>query len=323
VKIRSSRVCVVGSINIDTTYRVPRIPAPGETLLAINKTISPGGKGANQAVAVASMDSDVVLLGCIGRDPEADLAIASLTRHRVDVSHLTTARDAPTGTAVVLVDDRGENVIVVDPGANQCIDPDLIAARLSSMSFDVVLSQLEINLSAVMSAARNSGSATFILNPAPMPDDTATLRELLGYTDVLVPNRTELARLSGQPLPTDRAGLDRCVDLLDFGGVVLVTLGSAGVAVYDRRSSNRPTYIDAVRVETVDTTGAGDTFCGVLGHFIAQHRDITEAARQANTMAALSTTVRGAQVPVDLFRRASLRRASAAPGPLTLPPHQT
>ena len=317
MKIPSSRVCVVGSVNIDTTYRVPQIPAPGETLLAINRTVSPGGKGANQAVAAASMGSQVALLGCIGHDAEADLALASLTRHRVDVSQLTTVADAPTGTAVVLVDDRGENVIVVDPGANQRIDPVLVAAHLLSTAYDVVLSQLEINLDAVISAAQNSGPATFILNPAPMPADAAALRDLLGYTDVLVPNRPELARLAGQPLPTDRAGLDRCVARLEFDGVVLVTLGSAGVAVYDRGPSHRPTYIEAVRVESVDTTGAGDTFCGVLGHFIAQHVDVTHAARQANEMAALSTTVRGAQVPPGLFRTAGRRPASAVPGRLS------
>jgi ribokinase len=305
LKYPSSKVCVVGSVNIDTTYRVSRIPAPGETLLAIDKTVAPGGKGANQAVAAASMGSQVALLGCIGHDAEAGLATASLTRHRVDMSQLATVGDAPTGTAVLIVDDRGENVIVVDPGANQRVDPDLVAAHLSSTSYDVVLSQLEINLHAVISAARNSGSATFILNPAPMTADAAALRDLLEYTDVLVPNRPELARLAGQPLPTDQQGLDRCVAQLEFDGVVLVTLGSAGVAVYDHGPSHRPTYIEAVSVESVDATGAGDTFCGVLGHFMAQHGDVTQAARQANEMAALSTTVRGAQVPDYLFRTAS------------------
>ena len=290
-----------------------QLPALGETLLAINKTVAPGGKGANQAVAAASMGSQVALLGCVGHDLEADLATVSLTRRRVDVSQLRTVGDARTGTAVVLVDDRGENVIVVDPGANQRVDPDLVAAHLSSTSYDVVLSQLEINLHAVISAARNSGSATFILNPAPVTADAVALRDLLEYTDVLVPNRPELARLAGRPLPTDRHELDGCVARLEFDGVVLVTLGSAGVAIYDHGPSHRPTYIEGVSVESVDTTGAGDVFCGVLGHFIAQHGDVTQAARQANEIAALSTTVHGAQVPADLVRTASRRPASAAP----------
>lgn len=311
MKNPSGKICVVGSVNIDTTYRVPQIPALGETLLAISKTVAPGGKGANQAIAATSMGSQSTLLGCIGNDAEAVLAIASLARHHVDVSQLTMAGGAPTGTAILLVDDRGENVIVVDPGANQCVDPDLVAAHLSSTAYDVVLCQLEINLQAVISAARNSGPATFILNPAPMTTDASALRDLLEHTDVLVPNRPELARLAGQPLPTDREGLDRCVAQLEFDGVVLVTLGSAGVAVYDRGPLHRPTHIEAVRVESVDTTGAGDTFCGVLGHFMAQHGDVTQAARQANEMAALSTTVRGAQVPPDLFRTASWRPAAS------------
>ncbi len=301
MKDGSSRVCVVGSVNIDTTYRVPQIPAPGETILAINKAVAPGGKGGNQAVAAASMGSHVTLLACIGRDVEAGLAIAALTRRRVDVVHVATVDDAPTGTAVLLVDDRGENMIVVDPGANQRVDPDLVAAHLSSTSYDVVLAQLEINLPAVISAARNSGAATFILNPAPMTADAAALRDLLEYTNVLVPNRPELARLVGRPLPTDQAGLDRCVARLEFEGIVVVTLGSDGVAVYDRGPSHRPTHIEAVRVQTVDASGAGDTFCGVLGHFMAQHGDVIQAARQANEMAALSTTVHGAQVALDLL----------------------
>ncbi len=298
----SSSVCVVGSVNIDTTYLVPQIPALGETVLAINKTVGPGGKGANQAVVAASMGSQVTLLGCVGDDVEAALATASLIRRGVDVSQLMRIGDASTGTAVLLVDDRGENVIAVDPGANRRVDPEVVAAHLASRSYDVVLAQLEISLPAVVSAARNSGRATFILNPAPMTTDEATVRDLLEHTDVLVPNRPELGRLAGQPLPITREELDRCVARLDFDGVVLVTLGSAGVAVYDRGPTRRPTYIEAVRVESVDTTGAGDTFCGVLGHFIAQHGDIAQAARQANEMAALSTTVRGAQVPPDLFR---------------------
>ena len=301
MKDTSSRVCVVGSVNIDTTYRVPQIPAPGETILAINKAVAPGGKGGNQAVAAASMGSQVTLLACVGRDVEAGLAMAALTRQRVDVTQVATVDDAPTGTAVILVDDRGENMIVVEPGANQRVDPDLVAAHLSSTSYNVVLAQLEINLPAVISAARNSGAATFILNPAPTTADAAALRGLLQYTNVLVPNRPELARLVGRSLPTDQAGLDRCVARLEFEGIVAVTMGSDGVAVYDRGPSHRPTYIEAVRVQTVDTSGAGDTFCGVFGHFLAQHGDVIQAARQANEMAALSTTVYGAQVALDLL----------------------
>jgi ribokinase len=312
-----SKVCVLGSVNVDTTYRVPQIPALGETVLAVQRTVAPGGKGANQAVAAATMGSRVAFIGCTGSDPEAELAIASLVRHGVDVSQLRAVTDAPTGTAVLVVDERGENVIVVDAGANQRLDPALVSAHLSSTSYDVVLAQLEINLNAVVSAAMSRGSAAFILNPAPMNADHGTFRDLLAHTDVLVPNRPELARLAGRPLPADQDELDRCVAQLEFGGVVVVTLGSAGVAVYERGPARRPTLIDAVRVESVDTTGAGDTFCGVLGHFMAQHGDVTRAARQANEMAALSTTVYGAQVPAGLFTSSGPRPVSAAPDRLT------
>lgn len=311
----SSRVCVVGSVNVDAIYRVPQIPVPGETVLAVHKTVAPGGKGANQAVAAASMGSRVALVGCTGRDAEAQLALDSLVRHGVDVSQLRALPHAPTGTAVLVVDERGENVIVVDPGANQHLDPLVVGAHLSSTSYDVVLAQLEINLDALMSVATLRGSATFILNPAPVIPDHGMIGDLLARADVLVPNRTELARLAGRPVPADQGELDRCVAGVGFDGVVLVTLGSSGVAVYERGPVRRPTLIEAARVESVDTTGAGDTFCGVLGHFMAQHGDVMRAARQANEMAALSTTVPGAQVPVGLFTPAGRRRASAVPDP--------
>jgi ribokinase len=294
-------VCVVGSVNVDTTYRVPHIPALGESVIAVGKTIAPGGKGANQAVAAAGMGSRVVFIGCTGRDAEAELAVAALVRHGVDVSQVRAVSEAPTGTAILVVDERGENVIVADPGANQRLDAGMVSAHLSSMSYDVVLAQLETSLDAVTSAAASRGSATFILNPAPIKPDHDPFGDLFAGTDVLVPNRPELARLAGRPLPTDQDELDRCVARLEFGGTVVVTLGGAGVAIYDRGTLRRPTLVEAERVHSVDTTGAGDAFCGVLAHFMAQHGDVTRAARQANQMAALSTTAHGAQIPVGLF----------------------
>jgi ribokinase len=159
-----------------------------------------------------------------------------------------------------------------------------------------VLAQLEINLDAVLSAAQNSGSATFILNPAPMPPDSDVLAEILQHTDVLVPNRLELGRLARRDTPADPSSLDRCVAELDFDGPVLVTLGNAGVAVYERGSGQRSTIIEPVPVHTIDTTGAGDAFCGAFGRFLSLDGDVITAARRANETAAFSTTVRGAQL---------------------------
>lgn len=289
-------VCVVGSINVDTTYRVSWPPAVGETVLASDRMVAPGGKGANQAAAVARLGGSVSLVGCTGEDPDAAIATESLLRWGVDLSQVRTIADVPTGTAVIVVSDDGENLIVVHPGANRCLDPGLVATHLRSRAHAVVLAQLEINLDAVLSAAQHSGPATFILNPAPMPADPSLLSDILECTDVLVPNRVELGRLAGQQTPADRAALDRCVARLGFVGPVLVTLGSAGVAVYERGSLDRAKIIPGVPVEAIDTSGAGDAFCGALGHYLARDDDLIWAAREANQVAAYSTTRRGAQL---------------------------
>ncbi|MDA8237894.1 MAG: ribokinase [Chloroflexi bacterium] len=299
---RPGRVCVVGSLNVDTTYHVQRIPVVGETILAHARSVAPGGKGANQAVASATMGSQVAMIGCVGADPEAAVVRTALIDRGVNVAMLMKASDAPTGTAIVLVDEQGENVIAVYPGANQHVDPGAVAAHLGSSPYDVVISQLEINLPAVLSAARSKRSATFVLNPAPMTPDVEILQEILAHTDVFVPNRVELSRLAGRPVPVTRDELDACVEAIGYEGVVIVTLGSDGAALYEQGRRQPATYLDGVPVRSVDTTGAGDTFCGVLAHGLATHGDMTRAVREANDVAARSTTVQGAQIPAALVR---------------------
>lgn len=308
------RVCVVGSINIDTTYLVPAIPRPGETVLATGKVVAPGGKGANQAAAAAAMGSRVAFVGRVGDDPEAALAIGSLTQHGVDVSQLLSIAGSATGTAVILVAQGGENVIAVDPGANRMLTPESVEAHLAVTAYDVILAQLEIDPATVLAAARSRRGATFVLNPAPILADHAMTRELLRHIDILVPNEPELGRLVGGPTPATREELDRAVDALDFDGIVVVTLGAEGAVVYDGGAAGRRrTALEPVRVETVDTSGAGDVFCGVLAHGLAAGDGVVEAARRANEMASRSTTVVGARVPAGLFRSAGPRPESEVP----------
>jgi ribokinase len=308
------RVCVVGSVNIDTTYLVPVIPRPGETVLAACKVVAPGGKGANQAAAAAAMGSRVAFVGRVGDDPEAALAIGSLTQHGVDVSQLLRITGAATGTAVILVAQGGENVIAVDPGANRKLTPEAVEAHLAATAYDVILAQLEIDPAVVLAVGRGRRGATFVLNPAPILADGSTTRELLRYTDILVPNRPELGRLVGGPTPVTREELDLAVDALDFDGIVVVTLGAEGAVVYEGGTAGRRrTAIEPVRVETVDTTGAGDVFCGVLAFGLAAGEGVVEAARRANEMASRSTTVVGARAPAGLFRPTGPRPASEAP----------
>jgi ribokinase len=299
----SGRICVVGSINIDTTYLVPAIPRPGETVLAAGKLVAPGGKGANQAAAAGAMGSRVAFVGRVGDDREAALATGSLTQHGVDVSQLLRITGSATGTAVILVDQGGENVIAVDPGANRMLTAEAVAAHLAATAYDVILAQLEIDPATVLAAARNRHGATFVLNPAPILEDHAMTREILRHVDVLVPNESELGRLVGRPTPATRVELDGAVEALGFDGIVVVTLGAEGAVVYDGGAAGRRrTAIEPVRVETVDTSGAGDVFCGVLAHGLAAGDGVVEAARRANVVASRSTTVVGARGSAELFR---------------------
>ena len=293
-------MCVVGSINVDTTFGLSHIPTPGETVLTLRKSVGAGGKGANQAVAAASLGSRVSFIGCIGDDRDGAFALKTLSARGVDVTNIRTLTDAATGTATVLVAPDGENVIVVDQGANVYLDPYAIEAHLSSHEPRVVMAQLETNFDAVLAAAKNSASATFILNPAPMPAEPSAVAELLQYTDVLVPNRTELARLAGTETPSNLADLDRCVASLDFNGRVIVTLGSEGVAVYEAGSPRRGVLVDPVRVDAIDTSGAGDAFCGALGHCLASGDYLHTAVLRANQVAAWSTTAHGAQLDAEV-----------------------
>ena len=292
---RPAGVCVVGSINVDTTFGVPHVPRPGETVLTLRKSVGSGGKGANQAVAAASLGSKVAFLACVGEDPEGTFVLDALMRRGVDVTNVRTVTGVATGTAMVLVAPDGENVIVVDRGANSDLDGAHVEAYLGSHSPAVVMAQLETNLDAVLAAARST-HGTFILNPAPMTADPLALAEILRYTDVLVPNRTELGRLARTATPATMLEIDGCVAGLDFVGHVIVTLGSDGVVLYEAGTTDGAIRFDPVEVETVDTSGAGDAFCGALGHELAAGRDLRTAVSRANQVAAWSTTLHGAQI---------------------------
>ncbi|MEU7874690.1 ribokinase [Dactylosporangium sp. NPDC049140] len=259
-------VVVVGAVNNDLVVRVPRIAAPGSTVVATASSTGPGGKGGNQAAAVARLGGACTLIARVG--PDFDPASLS----SVDLSCL--ARDsAPTGLAVVLVDEAGENAITVVPGANARLSPADIPALPGS---GVLLASLEVPLDAVLAAARSGWR--FVLNPAPA---VPLPPELLSRVDVLVPNEHELAVL-GAP-----------ADLLAAGaGAVVVTLGAAGCRIH--RASGT-VDVPGHRVATVDTTGAGDAFCATLAWALDTGRDLDEAARLACAAGALATTAVGAR----------------------------
>ena len=289
-------VCVVGSINIDTTYSVRQLPSAGETILAGMRQVSQGGKGANQSAAAAASGGAVAMVAAAGKDDAGRSAVRDLESRGVDVDAIAEHGDRPTGSAVILVAPDGENLIVVDPGANALLDSSWAAAHVERLAPAVLLGQLEIPMATLIAAAQAASDATFVLNPAPMPADPTVMGPLLDLTDVLVPNRTELAQMVGLPEPVTPDEVDRCAEKLGFPRTLVVTLGADGAMIYV--DSRRVAHVAAAAVEVVDTSGAGDAFCGALAHRLSIGEPIEDAVRWASELAGRSTTYRGARLPV-------------------------
>ena len=282
----SGRVVVVGSANVDLVVDVARHPSPGETVLGGELRRSPGGKGANQAVAAARAGGAATsFVGALGRDDAADLLLQSLHTAGV-VTDAVQRVDAPTGTALITVTPDGENTIVVSAGANARITLTPDAARTIAEA-DVVLVQLEIPLESVLAAAaaRRPG-CLLVLNAAPsrpLPD------EVWAAVDVLVVNEHEATDLVPEAKDV-RAAVRRLVERVT---TVVVTLGARGALV--ARRGLPMAQLASIHVEPVDSTGAGDTFCGVLAARLADGYEITAAVRTAAVAGALAVTRRGAQ----------------------------
>ena len=277
-------VVIVGSANVDLVLPVQRIPRPGETVLSGVMTRGPGGKGANQAVASARAGARTAIVASLGMDDAGDLLRDALSGSGVDLSLVSSSSSTPTGTAIITVDDSGENSIVVAPGANGELTLSEDAARVVGRA-KIVLSQLEIPFATVQEAAATS--SYFILNAAPaaeLPDD------LLADVDLLVVNETEAEMIAG----ADRSALLKRVP------AAVVTLGGAGAVILTRDGDE--IEVPGVQVDVVDTTAAGDTFCGVLAAALSAvsatdpitASDLTNAVRRANVAASLSVQAAGA-----------------------------
>jgi ribokinase len=282
-------IAVVGSCNVDFVVPVPELPGPGETVLGGDHLRSPGGKGANQAVAAARLGSPVAFVGCAGEDELAATILSALDGAGVDTAWLRRVPDAPSGIALITVADGGENTIAVSPGANARVGTDDIAAASSLLSgAAVTLVQLEIPLDAV-AAAVSAAAGTVVLNPAPARELPA---DLLASVDVLVPNRSELGVLAGVAEPGTPAEAAELAGTLAGPGAVVVTLGADGAIVVQ---DGEHTHVPAAEVDAVDATGAGDAFCGALADGLARGRSLVDATRWAVRVAGASTTRRGAQ----------------------------
>lgn len=288
------KVVVVGSSNTDMTVRVPRIPAPGETVLGSRFQTSAGGKGANQAVAASRSGAEVVLVTALGADSFGDTAMENFRRERIDVDLVRRVPGVPSGVALIVVDDgSGENAIAVAPGANLALTTDDVSALAGVLEpDDVVLLQLEIPLETVEAAARIAVSrgARVILNPAPaqaLPDS------LLATASMLTPNEAEAEQLCGVPVG-DAAGLELAAAALHSRGSrdVLITLGARGVFLSGAVGSE---LLPGFGVEAVDSTAAGDVFNGALAAALVEGQPVRSAVRFASAAAAISVTRVGAQ----------------------------
>lgn len=271
-------VVVVGSVNRDLTVEVPRLPAPGETVLGFRHRWDNGGKGANQAVAAARLGRSVALVARVGSHHD----LSSFESEGIDVSHVVRDPDAGTGLAVITVEDGGENSIVVSPGANARLSVDDVEAAAGLLAgATVVLLQLEVPRDAVYRAAELAGG-TVILNPAPAAELPAGLTD---HVDVLVPNRSELAFYAG----ADGDVADRAAAL---GTRVVVTLGAGGALVV---AGGAATHVAAPAIDAVDATAAGDAFCGALADATTRGLDLVAATRWAVAAGAAAATRAGAQ----------------------------
>lgn len=286
-------IVVIGSSNTDMIVRAGHIPRPGETVLGGEFSTAPGGKGANQAVAAARAAGRVVFLARVGADLFGAQAVEGFRKDGIDVSRIGSDPEAPSGVALIMVDDAGENSIAVAPGANARLTPDDIRASSDLVTqAALILMQLEIPLGTVRTAAElaHHAGVPVILNPAP----AQKLDEgLLGLIDIITPNESEAEELTGVSVETD----DRLPDAagrLHGTGIdhVLITLGARGVYV---SSSEWTGFVPGFEVQAVDSTAAGDVFNGVLAVAIAEGKGLEASTRLACAAAALSVTRLGAQ----------------------------
>lgn len=300
----SGRVLVVGSLNADLVVRTARIPGPGETVAGSDLVIVPGGKSSNQAAAVGKLGGDVAMLGCVGDDGNGAMLVKSLENAGVDVSQVKSLAGVSTGSAMIAVDDAGENCIIVSPGANGRLSADDVNAATdffaSADSSSVLTLCLEVSLEAVKAAARNARErgAKVVLNISPyMKVGT----DLLDLVDILLVNNHELADLTGQaefdPLGDWTSVIEATNAALGASGprTVVVTLGAKGARIIDLDAGTASAQIPSPKVKPVDTTGCGDAFLAAFSFRIAAGDNLEQAAAFAVRVGAYAATGAGAQ----------------------------
>jgi ribokinase len=295
----TEQVTVVGSLNMDLVIRSPHIPQSGETIIGSDFQTIPGGKGANQAVAAARLGAEVNMVGRVGKDAFADVLLENLASSGVESGFVRRDPTSATGVALIVVDDAGENIIVVASGANmQLSEADVESAAHVISSSDVLLLQLEVPIPVVTRAAQiaQASGVTVILNPAPARQLPA---DLLKLVDILVPNESEAELLTGVNV-SSQDGLENAARVLLESGTraVVITLGSRGV--FFTGSLIEAEKIDAFQIEPIDTTAAGDAFLAGLAVTFGAGDSLQEAVRFGNAAGALAAMKFGAQTSLPV-----------------------
>ena len=291
----SRQIIVIGSSNTDMVIRTRQMPRPGETVLGGDFMMNHGGKGANQAVAAARLGGPTMFIGKVGNDMFGRQTIEMLRNSDIDVTHLGVSQKHPSGIALINVDDSGENSISVASGANADLTPaDIDMAEDAISKAALIIMQLEIPVATVTHAARMAKrhGVTVILNPAPAPASPLPA-ELMENVDIIIPNKTEAEIISGIRI-TDAESELKAINAIHAMGVgtVIFTLGSAGALLcVDGECKKIPSF----KVKAVDTTAAGDTFCGALCVALSEGRKLRDAVVFANKAASISVTRMGAQ----------------------------
>jgi ribokinase len=299
------QVTVLGSLNMDISVTVPALPGPGATVLGSAARFTPGGKGANQAVAAARLGAGVRMVGCVGDDDFGRRLLAALRAEGIDADAVRTLTSVPTGLAMIAVDEAGENLIIVAPGANHEVGPQDVAAISTD---DILIISAEIPTPAITGALAQPGRK--ILNLAPAPENATALVTAAGESlDWLVVNESEAAAVLGRPVSGLADAKKAATELTAKGPLhAVVTAGAHGAALAGPDGVHT---IEGFTVHAVDTVGAGDTFVGALAVALAAGVSPLEATRAAAAAGAAAVTRHGAQAAMP--RPADVLAATGVP----------
>ncbi len=302
--MNSKKIVVVGSCNTDMVVKSDRLPVPGETVLGGAFMMNPGGKGANQAVAIARMGGNVTFISKTGNDLFGRQSVEMYGDENIVTDYIFSDQHLPSGVALIMVDRNGENCIVVASGANGSLSPkDIEKARNVIENADILLMQLEVPMDTVEYAAKlaHEKGIKVVLNPAPA---AFLSNELLKCLYAVIPNKTEAEMLSGIKV-SDLETAKQAADIIAAKGVdkVVITLGSKGALIKD---GDVYSFIPADKVEAVDTTAAGDTFCGAFCVGISEGLSIEDAVKMATKAAGITVTREGAQAAIPYRKELEL-----------------